>query len=175
MNREKNGGEDFLDRYPGDDYVDILGFDVYDDKPTYESNWMKKTVKDAEIVVNLAAEKSKVAAITEVGLRWNAEDGLKLDGNSVPDWFTLFHNHLITSEKAKYVAYMMTWRDDDPGVDNPPAHFWVPYRNHPENGDHEMLSDFIAFYERENVVFADGLNDAKDKTMHKSRKNITIP
>lgn len=167
--------EEYLDRYPGDDYVDILGFDVYDDKPTYDSDWMKKTVKDAEIVVSLGAAKSKVAAITEVGMRWNAEDGLKLDGNTVPDWFTLLHNHLIASEKAKYVAYMMTWRNDNPGMGNPPAHFWVPYRNHPEYGDHEMLSDFIRFYERENVIFADQINTVKDKAMHKSRINITKP
>ena len=55
--------DEYLERYPGDDLIDLLGFDLYDrgaDYPAVLGNC-------AKIVTQIAAEKSKIAAVTEAG------------------------------------------------------------------------------------------------------------
>lgn len=146
---------DYLSRYPGDDYVDILGFDMYNDNPQYGSGWMEATLKDAQIAVGLAEDRGKVAAFTEAGLRWDGANGLKLSGNTMPDWYMVLHDTLMKDPIAKKIAYMMTWRNEYPGDGNAPSHFWVPFRNHPVYGNHEMLFDFVKFYNLDDVLFAD--------------------
>ncbi|WP_179218779.1 glycosyl hydrolase [Saccharibacillus sp. O23] len=148
---------DYLSRYPGDDYVDILGFDMYNDNPQYGSGWMEATLQDARIAAGLAEARGKVAAFTEAGLRWDGANGLKLSGNTMPDWYMVLHDTLTKDPVAKKIAYMMTWRNEYPGDGNAPTHFWVPFRDHPVYGNHEMLFDFVKFYNLDDVLFADRL------------------
>ena len=143
----------YLSRYPGDDYVDIIGFDMYHDNPSYEGKWMQQTIKDAQIVVNIANQKGKVAAICEMGLRYNGSDGLAVEDNAMKDWYMQLHENLMNDDTAKQIAYMMTWRNQDK------SHFWVPYND--GNGDkHEMADDFVRFYNQNNVIFADRIGNA---------------
>lgn len=58
--------ERFLNRYPGDDYVDIIGFDDYGDFKT-DSIGLQNAKRRVAIVSELAREKGKAAALTEVG------------------------------------------------------------------------------------------------------------
>lgn len=58
--------EDYLLRYPGDDYVDILGFDDYEDFK-YDKKRTNEARKRIRIVGALANEKKKPCALTEVG------------------------------------------------------------------------------------------------------------
>ncbi|QHW29869.1 hypothetical protein GZH47_02835 [Paenibacillus rhizovicinus] len=157
---------DYLDRYPGDDFVDLIGMDIYDDRPEYGSGWMEATMLDARILVGIAESRGKVAALTEAGLRWNAEDGLKPSGNTVPDWFSLLHRTLSEDPVASKIAYMLTWRNDNPG-DGPPRHFWVPFRGHPVYGDHEMVDEFVKYYNLDTVLFADRLRGQFDLKVRK--------
>lgn len=143
---------DYLSRYPGDEYVDIIGFDIYHDYPSYSDQWMQQTLKDAQIAVSVANEKGKVAALTEVGMRYNGSDGLSVYNNTMKDWYTRLYDTLMNDETAKQIAYMMTWRNQDK------THFWVPYDN--GYGDrHEMADNFTAFYKKSNVIFADRLGN----------------
>lgn len=52
-------------RYPGDDCVDIIGFDKYGGD---NSNYANVMVQNCRLVVNLARASNKVAAITETGI-----------------------------------------------------------------------------------------------------------
>ena len=52
--------------YPGDDYVDILGFDDYEDFK-YDKKRTNEARKRIRIVGALANEKKKPCALTEVG------------------------------------------------------------------------------------------------------------
>lgn len=61
-----NSKEDYLLRYPGDDYVDILGFDDYEDFK-YNAKRTEQARKRIRIVSSLAKEKNKPCALTEVG------------------------------------------------------------------------------------------------------------
>lgn len=148
-----SGESNYLSRYPGDAYVDIIGFDVYQDNPSYDSKWMQQTLNDARIAVSIANSKNKVAAITEAGPRYNGSDGLAVDNNTIKNWYMLLHDTLMTDPEAKQIAYMMTWRNQDK------THFWVPYDD--GAGDrHEMADEFTRFYNQDDVVFSDRVGNA---------------
>lgn len=128
--------QDYLNRYPGDDYIDLLGFDMYHDKPQREDGWIEAFVKDCEIIARLAEEKNKIGAITEVGIRWNADErGLATNQNAIPDWYTWLLGAIKENEWARQMVYMLNWWNGANGQ------FWVPYKGH------EMASDFISFYQ----------------------------
>ncbi|MGC0239592.1 glycosyl hydrolase [Arthrobacter sp. SD76] len=56
----------YLRTYPGDAYVDVLGYDAYDGTAG-STAWLNSTVKDLGMVVQLAHERGKVPALTEFG------------------------------------------------------------------------------------------------------------
>lgn len=106
----------YLQRYPGDEYVDVLGVDCY-----YQSDASILTTA-LEAVVDLARDRGKVAALTEFGI----DGGLSASRSPVEHWFTRsFLTPLRQSAKASYIAYAMTWRNARPD------HCFVPYPLHP--------------------------------------------
>ncbi len=132
----------YLERYPGDEYIDILGFDMYHDKPKKEDGWLEAFIKDCEIIAKIADEKNKVGAITEVGIRWNADQrGLALSNNALPDWYTWLLAAIKENPWARQMCYLLNWWNGPKGI------FWVPYKGH------EMAEDFMAFYEDEFTAF----------------------
>lgn len=117
--------DEYLERYPGDAYVDILGFDNYYDfygpgrSPELFTNQMR-------IVVELAEERGKVAALTETGLEAIPD----------PDWFTnVFWPALEADPVARRIAYVVFWRNDR--LD----HHYVPFPGHPSADDFRQLID----------------------------------
>ena len=58
--------QDYLERYPGDAYVDVVGFDDYSD---FEGNRVGAVAKKLAIVSTYAKQHAKLAALTEVGYR----------------------------------------------------------------------------------------------------------
>ncbi len=90
----------FLERYPGDGYVDILGMDNYHDLKTDAG--IPDMTRRLRMLVELAEEKGKVAALTETGLE------------GIPDatWWT---GRLLPSIKsdpvARRIAYVLLWRN----------------------------------------------------------------
>lgn len=144
---------EYLSRYPGDEYIDIIGFDMYHDNPVPGDGWIEKTVKDCEIVVDIANARGKVAAISETGVRHDPDYGIHPTNNKYKNWYTDFTKAIKENNKAKQVAFMLVWRNGNRD------HCWVPFRNHPTFGHHEMLDDFISFYNDDFLVFADRLTD----------------
>ncbi len=133
-----NSAEDFLIRYPGDDYVDILGVDQYRIKSGEESG--ASAIRRMEILAGLAAERDKLYAFTETG-----DYGLKTE-----NWFT---GHLLpilnANDKTRGIAYVLVWRNEERQVD----HFFVPYEGH------EQAEDFKKFRESDLILFEDDLTD----------------
>ncbi|WP_405173498.1 glycosyl hydrolase [Paenibacillus sp. FSL H8-0260] len=124
----------FLETYPGDDYVDILGFDNYYDGTT--EGWFDSVVKDAKLISKLADDKGKIAAFTEFGY-----SGVKPTGTKDLKFFTKLIAALQSDPDAKRMAYMQTWANFN--TDS----IFVPYRNAPNGlGDHELLPDFVDYY-----------------------------
>jgi len=124
--------EDFLIRYPGDAYVDILGFDQYRIKSGEESG--ESAITRMEILADLAAEKNKLYALCETG-----DYGLATE-----NWFT---RHLLpcinANEKTRGIAYTLVWRNEGRQVD----HFFVPHEGH------EQVDDFKKFRDDELILF----------------------
>lgn len=158
--------EEYLTRYPGDNYVDIIAFDAYHDKPQYNDGWMEKLIRDCQVIVELAEERGKIATISEVGVRWDGQNGIAPKNNTIINWYTQVLDKIMKDEKASQIAYMLVWRNGTP------SHFWVPYRNHPTLGHHEMLDDFITYYNNDYTVFSDRLQKVYDLETSQSEKEI---
>ena len=128
--------EDYLGRYPGDEYVDILGFDQYRVKSNEKSG--EDAIRHMEILAGMAAERNKLYAFSETG-----DYGLK-----TAYWFT---GHLLpilnASEQTRGTAYVLVWRNEERQVD----HFFTPYEGH------EQVADFKKFREHELILFEDDL------------------
>ncbi|WNS46637.1 glycosyl hydrolase [Paenibacillus sp. MMS20-IR301] len=125
----------YLETYPGDEYVDILGFDDY-----YDGNaegWFSGAMQDAKLVSRLADAKGKVAAVTEFGY-----SNLRPEGTKDLEFFTKLLDALKSDPGSATMAYMLTWANF--GTDN----FFVPYKNGKNGlGDHALLPDFVKYYE----------------------------
>jgi mannan endo-1,4-beta-mannosidase len=109
-----NDPEDYLERYPGDSYVDILGFDDYKSIRSVESRDV--FVKRLKTVSNLALEKDKAAVFSETGY----------ESISMNDWWTKV---LLDGIKAAdvQVAYVLVWRNANK------KHHFAPYPGHPSS------------------------------------------
>lgn len=136
------GDEDYLQRYPGDGYVDILGLDYYHDKPHDGDGFYRKLTDSLDIIYVLANEKKKIAALTETGYRSldtgnGYFEGLAPEGNTVPDWFTSTLEAVLATDGGTHIAYMLVWANFSD------TQFWVPFAT--EDFRHEMCDDFIKF------------------------------
>lgn len=93
-------------------------------------------MKDAKLISKLADDKGKIAAFTEFGY-----SGVKPTGTKDLKFFTKLIAALQSDPDAKRMAYMQTWANFN--TDS----IFVPYRNAPNGlGDHELLPDFVDYY-----------------------------
>lgn len=127
--------EEYLERYPGDDYVDILGTDIYYDFTPYGDGleWINKKLK---LLTEIAAEKNKIAAFTETGLEGIVND----------KWWTQCLDKAIRGDSIK-LAFVMVWRNAND------QHHYAPYKNHPS------APDFAAFALDQKNIFGNLLPD----------------
>ncbi len=135
-----NGNQnEYLTTYPGDEFVDILGMDQYDDKENAGSEgFLNGLVKDLAMISKLADSRGKVATFSEYGY---SAAGMKTTGNNELNWFTKISNAIKSHPDAKRIAYMLTWANFGEG-----NNLFVPYKDVPGKGSHELLPDFIQFY-----------------------------
>ncbi len=124
----------YLARYPGDDYVDVVGSDNYGDlsdgsSPATASGKMK-------IVSDYAIAKNKVAALTETGSTSNL---------AMTNWYTGKLLPVLKQQQLQ-LAYVLVWA-------NTKNNYYTPYRNHPAQ------ADFINFRNDNYVIFSDRLRN----------------
>lgn len=124
--------EEYMDYYPGDEYVDIIGLDNY---------WLyRKEVTDLtpahlrlKVISDFASRHNKVAALTETG-----QGGIETE-----NWFT---EHLMKSiygyEDEVHLAYISFWRNSVQG-------YFTPYKGHP------AMPDFLKFLSDKRVIMMD--------------------
>lgn len=133
--------EDYLTHYPGDEYVDVLGFDDYHSVRTPATRDV--LVRRLRDVVELAEERGKIAALTETGVETIPD----------PDWWTQTLLEGIRSDPvARRIAWVLVWRNANPANDRP-NHFYAPYPGHPS------APDFVRFKEDPFVLLEDELPD----------------
>ncbi|MEA3224905.1 MAG: glycosyl hydrolase [Planctomycetota bacterium] len=128
-----NSRDSYMQRYPGDRYVDVLGVDDYN---FFKSGDTASGLRPLRTIVELANEKNKVAAITELGLNLDNEN-----------CWTEFLNSLKNDGIANDVAWMLVWRNANTD------HFFAPYPGH------ASVPDFLRFYDDPFTMFESHLPD----------------
>lgn len=162
----------YLDRYPGDDYVDILAFDYYDDYNTYPATYSEDFIKNlktsCEVIKKIADEKGKVAAISETGVRVMKQDGSDNEGilvknNPIKDqeWYSKVNE--VAKETG--MPYFLLWANFSD------TNFYIPYKYNDTKGQ-ELINEFIDFYNEDSSIFANGTNFyGKDGAINKKVTN----
>jgi mannan endo-1,4-beta-mannosidase len=109
--------EQYLEYYPGDAYVDVLGFDDYGSLRTEEG--VEQMSRRMRMVVEMAEARNKLAALTETGL----------EGIPVPNWWTgRLLRALDADEVTRRIVYALVWRNAH--QDRRPGHHYAPYAGH---------------------------------------------
>ncbi|MHB8064420.1 MAG: glycosyl hydrolase, partial [Ruminiclostridium sp.] len=145
---------EYAKRYPGDDYVDMVGFDMYHQAPTVGDNFIDQFITELSIVEQFATEHNKLFAVTETGVA-NSVGGpalLKTD-NARKDWY----NEVLDAVAPTKAAYFLLWANF--GTD---SGFYTPYvvsKTATTMRGHEMLDNFIDFYNDPRTVFANEMGD----------------
>ena len=123
---------EYLDRYPGDAWVDIVGVDNYADFGRNGRYNLPAGIAKLKIVSDYAKKSGKLAAFTETGLE------------SIPDtiWWTGSLLKALKAEKLK-LAYVLVWRNDM----RSPTHFYAPYPGQ------ASVPDFLRFYQDSYTLF----------------------
>lgn len=149
--------EEYAVRYPGDDYVDIVAFDYYNDYNTYPGEWsedfMTSLNTTCQIVKSFADKHGKVAAIAETGVRVMKQDGSDNEGLLVknnPIKGQNWYQRVSDIAKVNGMPYFLVWANFSD------TNFYVPYKNG-EKGQ-ELINEFIDYYNDASSVFANGTN-----------------
>nr|WP_221886015.1 glycosyl hydrolase [Paenibacillus zeisoli] len=151
----------YLATYPGDDYVDILGMDQYDNQDNPGSDgFVSGLVSDLAMISKLADSKGKIATFSEFGY---SPMGMKTSGNKDVEWFTKLLNAIKNDPNAKRIAYMLTWANF-----NLDGNLFVPYKDAGNLGSHELLPDFVKFYNDPYTAFAKEVGDVYAKSVKAS-------
>jgi len=145
-NAHRDGGTDhYWDAYPGDEFVDILGFDDYSTlqpRPG-ESDPVALMRGNLRWLAGQAAARGKVAALTEAGYV------------TIPDatwWTGKLLPALAPDSGDVHVAYALVWRNANRSSDRP-DHFYAPYPGHASG------ADFRRFRADSRILFEDELPD----------------
>ena len=129
---------EFLERYPGDEMIDLLGFDFYQSR---DGDYVVKMNQMLKLLTAIGAKKQKPIAITETGF------------GAVPDslWWT---KTLLPFIENYPVSYVLVWRNTDK-LEN---HYFAPFPGQ------KSEKDFVDFYNTPNTLF---IKDLKQLTLEK--------
>lgn len=123
---------EYLKKYPGDEYIDVIGFDTYQfDRDAF----LAGLDRSLAIVDSIARTHDKVIAVTEAGYE------------GIPDakWWT---GTLLPALEKYPVSYVLVWRNARERV----THFYAPYPGQ------ASAEDFVQFYNHPKTLFAADVN-----------------
>ncbi|PRY53966.1 mannan endo-1,4-beta-mannosidase [Arcticibacter pallidicorallinus] len=126
--------EEFLERYPGNKYADVLSFDAYQfGSRENGSAFRKNTEAKMTIIAGLAKTKGKLIALAETGYE------------AIPDpvWWT---EVLYPSISSQSVSFILMWRNAGFRPHNNDYHYYAPYPGH------SSVADFLKFIKNERMV-----------------------
>ena len=135
--------EEYLERYPGDEWVDIIGFDIYQRGVGEKAN--EQFVLDIDRMLStlegIATERKKIPALTEFGF------------GSLPDstWWT---NAFWKGVQTHKISYVLGWRNaGHKGGNN--YEYYVPYKGQ------ASAADFLKFFKEEKTLFQKEVTKSK--------------
>jgi len=123
--------EQYLERYPGDEYVDVMGFDTYCSQDL--AKYQQELDRQLAMLQQVATAHHKVAALTETGY----------EQLPTATWWT----QTLLPTLSKYnLSYVLVWRNGRPD------HYYAPYPGQ------LSAEDFKKFYNSPRVLFQDRLS-----------------
>ncbi len=137
---EPDGDETkYLERYPGDGIIDLLGVDSYcrgeeNDTVAYAA-YTAQLDRMLDMMCRVAKQHGKAVALTETGY-----EGLKYD-----TWWTQVLEPVLDKHP---VSYVLVWRN----AHDEPTHFFAPYPGQ------RTVSDFVKFYNAPRTLFLHDVN-----------------
>lgn len=132
---------EYLERYPGDDMIDVMGFDDYHGIKSRET--LPRFENRLKLLVTTARAHGKIPAVTETGLEAIPD----------PDWWTdVLGRGLNADPVGAGVAWVLVWRNANPANDRK-DHYYAPYRGHPS------APDFVRFTRDPRILLEDELPD----------------
>ena len=144
--------EKFLERYPGDEWVDMVGMDNYGDMGRNGRYSLDTAALKLRIVSDYARKAGKLAAFTETGL----------ESIPNPTWWT--ESLLkVMKQPGVQLAYVLVWRNDARSE----THYYAPHPGHPS------VPDFLKFYNDPYTLFENDLRDLYKKK--KKRRDTSQP
>ena len=126
--------DNYLDYYPGDEFVDVLGIDIYDFKDS--KAYAKSVANDLKIVKELAVKRNKLYAFTETGQ----------EAITTKNWYT---EVLYPEIKDSGIAWILFWRNYSK------THHYMPYKTHSSE------QDFKKFKNLPQTLFLQDINKLK--------------
>lgn len=163
--------DDYLSRFPGDAYVDVLGFDFYDDYADADKytgdTYFGALANSCDVVANLAKKKNKIPAIAETGIRITGagKDSLMVTGNPTTgkDWY----NKLVDTAVDHNIPYFLLWANFSS------ENFFIPYKFNDTMGQ-EMINEFISAYNNDRSIFGNGTNFYGDNGAISKADQVTL-
>ncbi|MBI1344068.1 MAG: beta-mannosidase [Terrimonas sp.] len=126
-----NSENEFMDRYPGNAWVDLVGMDDYADmgRDRYDT---AAAIRKLKIVSGFAEKNGKLAAFTETGL----------ESIPNPEWWTTTLLPVLMT-KGLHLSYVLVWRNDS----RSPTHYYAPFPGQ------VSVPDFLKFYKDPFTLF----------------------
>lgn len=134
----------YMDCYPGDDVIDLLGIDCYCQAPEADTAQITRFAalldNSLDMVCQTAKKHQKAVALTETGY----------EGIKTADWWT----RTLAPVLARHpVSYVLVWHNESQtpstGAGN---HYFAPYPGQ------QSASDFIRFYNDRQSLFLSDVN-----------------
>ncbi len=130
-----NSKEEFFEYYPGDEYVDIIGLNLYDSGEGEFENELSNKLLTLNAI---GLENNKVTAITETGYR-------KIPSN---DWWTeKLMKGIFRDRTTANISYVMV------GKNVSSEHFYAPY------AEHSSAENFKQLYNNMYTLFLEDIPD----------------
>jgi len=123
--------QEYLEHYPGDSWVDLLGVDAYD---FIDGSYVDIATKSLETIAYLGAIKNKPFAFTETGLENVIEH----------DWWT---NKLYPVLQNTGASYVLLWRNDEN------VHWYAPFVGHSSE------EDFKSFAQKSDILLRSDISN----------------
>lgn len=128
---------DYLKRYPGDAYVDVLGMDNYGDFDNKGEEGARLANSKLKILSDLAKQRNKIAALTETGYQ------ITFTKDPIEGFFSKYIYNALTANDIA-VSYVMFWENNEEA-------YFIPQPNMPDT------ADFVAFTKKPKVLLSDKL------------------
>jgi len=127
--------EDFLDKYPGDNYADIISFDSYQNNDDEDGKkFIEEVQNQLKIINEIGIKRNKLIAIAEAGYE------------AIPDpkWWTGTLSKAIGDYK---ISYVLLWRNHGWQEKEQKMHYYAPYTGQ------VSAKDFVDFYNLDKTLF----------------------